>query len=214
MKKIISSLLAVCLIGPVASFGQEEDKQQPVDSAKRNYHYLVKITAQSGEKIKGVLSRFSYDSVFLINYDDKFIFMVGALKIVSNNEEMGVAAENIKTLFIRKDNTIIDRDTLEKYKSKIIGKNIALGILSFGIDAAVGSLPIGGSGGLGGIATLNTAAIIVTSAAVVTGTLVLASRGKKFILTGNKEKFEEMILVLTGLKKDKSENDDIKTNNN
>lgn len=208
MKKIIFSLLAVCLIGPVASFGQEEDKQQPVDSAKRNYHYLVKITAQSGEKIKGVLSRFSYDSVFLINYDDKFIFMVGALKIVSNNEEMGVAAENIKTLFIRKDNTIIDRDTLDKYKSGIIKKNIVLGILSLGVDAAVSSIPIGGSGGLQALSTLNTAAIIMTSAAVVTGTLVLASRGKKFILNGNKEKFEEMILILTGIKKDNSENDE------
>lgn len=204
MKKYFWLFAFCCIVFPNA-IAQPEIKL--VDSSKRAYLYFVKIVSQNGEKTKAVLSRFSGDSVFIISYDDKYLFMGGKYKVVGQNNETGLSSENIKTLFIRKDRTIIDRDTLEKYKSGIVAKNIGFSLLGFGIGAAAGSLPISGGGGLSAISTLNTAAIAVTSIAIVTGTLVLASSGKKFTLNGDKEKFCEMILELTGLKKISLENE-------
>ena len=197
MKKI--TIFFLLLAVSAATFCQQEATKP--DSAKKIYSYFLKIKTMEGEKILTVLSRFSENSIFIISYDKKYIVMGGFFKVVRKDEETGIPIEKIRTISFKRDRTIFDPDTLKKYKSEIIEKNIGLEILSTGFNATLGSIPIPAGGGLEAISTINTVAIItVAVTAAVAGALVL-SDGKKFALNGKKEKYNEMMLILTGVKK-------------
>jgi len=212
MKKKSLTLLASCILVMANAFSQEE--KSITDSAKRAYNYFVKIETMSNEKIDAALSRFSDDSVFIIPVEKKHIFISGTtFKIIRNEEESGIAAESIKLIHIKKDRNIIYADSLKKRKSKAIVRSIAFSALAAAFSGAITPAVAVPSGiGLEGLAALNTVAIVIVSAAVVGGTLAVTTTGNKFKLNGDKEKYKEMLLDITNVKKIHVENNTENTN--
>lgn len=207
MKKKSLTLLASSILVMANAFSQEE--KSITDSTKRAYNYFVKIETMSNEKIDAALSRFSDDSVFIIPVEKKHIFISGTtFKIIRNEEESGIAAESIKLIHIKKDRNIIYAYSLKKRKSKAIVRSIAFSVLAAAFSGAITPAVAVPSGiGLEGLAAINTAAIAIGSAVVVGGTLAVTTTGNKFKLNGDKEKYKEMLLDITNVKKIHVEND-------
>ena len=207
MKKIAVLILVFCSLIIATAFSQQE--VNPPDSAKRAYIYFVKIETLNGEKTESALSRFSDDSVFLIPVEKKFVLFVGPCKIIRNEEENGIAAVNISKIHILKDHNIIYADSLKKRKGEAFVDNLVLSVFSFAGDAFISAIPVSGFESLSAI---NTAGYVIVGAAVVGGTLAVTTRGKKFILDGDKEKYKQMLLDLMKVKKRKSINNYPQTN--
>jgi|GEM_PF-4489087 len=201
-KKIIIPVISCFL---VFIYGNAQELKEP-DSAKKKYTCFIKIKTAGNVTIEAALERFTADTVFIALLGDNYVKAGGEfIKILTEDPEWGIAADQIDSFQINYDPNIVYAGELQKKKKELKGKNAGriFGMVLSGVITAPVAL-YGGSPLI--IDAKDFSGIGKRETSVSGSNLYVSKREKTFQLNGDKEKYLKMIQRLTKSKTNPFEN--------